>query len=121
MVLRAWIRKLFGRPVRPIRQSPPRVRLSVEALEDRVTPSTFTVVNTGDSGAGSLRDAIAVAQTGANLGVPDPILFNDGTLPGTHFYDGALHTITLTSGPLPLTHTATTMISGPGAGLLSIS
>jgi titin len=35
-----------------------RCRPTLESLEDRLTPSTFTVTNTNDSGAGSLRQAI---------------------------------------------------------------
>jgi hypothetical protein len=42
-------------------------------------------------------------------------------LPGTNFYDATPDTITLTGGPLTLTDTATTTITGPGANLLSIS
>src|SRR5262245_21426739 len=37
-------------------------RPRVELLEDRVTPSTFTVVTTGDAGPGSLREAISLAN-----------------------------------------------------------
>lgn len=45
-----------------------RVPLHPEALEGRIVPSTFTVINLADDGAGSLRDA--VAQADANPG-PD--------------------------------------------------
>jgi len=45
-----------------------RVRPRLEALEDRTLPSTFTVLNTNDSGPGSLRDAIPQGQTGADGG-----------------------------------------------------
>lgn len=62
------------------------------------------VLNTDDSGAGSLRQAIADAGNG------DTILF-DSSLNG--------QTITLTSGQLLITKTLT--ISGPGANLLAIS
>jgi parallel beta-helix repeat protein len=62
----------------------------LEALEDRVTPATFLVVNANDSGAGSLRQAILDANATANT--PDTILFD---IPG----DGA-HSIQLAS-PLP--------------------
>jgi hypothetical protein len=74
MKAQSWIRNVFARPVtRPIRKPPHRgTRLVLEALEDRTVPSTFTVTNTNDSGAGSLRDAIAQAQSGANLGSPTP-------------------------------------------------
>jgi titin len=53
--------------------------LRLEALEDRVTPSTFLVTNTSDSGTGSLREAII--NTNNNPGI-DTIAFNIG---GTSF------------------------------------
>jgi hypothetical protein len=56
-------------------------------LEDRAVPSTLTVLNNADSGAGSLRDTLAAAQSGDTI-VFDPSLMNE--------------TITLTSGPLAL-------------------
>ena len=49
------------RPTRGGRKRSP-IRLGVEALEDRLVPSTFTVTNLADSGAGSLRDAITQAD-----------------------------------------------------------
>ena len=33
------------------------LRLRLEGLEDRMVPTTFTVLNTNDTGLGSLRDA----------------------------------------------------------------
>ena len=39
----------------------PTVRLGLEHLEDRTTPTTFTVSNANDSGPGSLRSEIALA------------------------------------------------------------
>ncbi len=67
--------------------------------------STITVTNTNDSGAGSLRQAIADAAPG------DTINF-DANLFATP------QTITLTSGQLGIDQNLT--IQGPGAGLLSI-
>lgn len=64
--------------------------------------NTLTVTNTNDSGAGSLRDAIANANPG------DTIVFSL-TLPAT---------VTLSS-ELDITQTLT--ISGPGASLLTVS
>src|SRR5262245_48575239 len=60
-------------------------RLRLEQLEDRTLLSTITVMNDADSGAGSLRAALAAAASG------DIINFDAG-LTG--------HTITLTSGEL---------------------
>jgi hypothetical protein len=76
----------------------------LEVLEDRVVPSTFTVVNANDSGAGSLRDAIAQANL---AGGDNTINFALGPGP---------QTITLTSGQLELTDTTgtTTIDGGPG-------
>lgn len=60
------------RPWKPAR----RARLAVEVLEDRLAPATFTVTNTADSGAGSLRQAILSAN--AAFGA-DTIAFAIGT------------------------------------------
>ena len=71
----------------------------------------FTVTNTNDAGDGSLRDAVARANAtvGADTIAFDNIVFS------------VAQTITLTSGQLTLTDSATTTIIGPGANLLSIS
>jgi predicted outer membrane repeat protein len=73
-------------------------------LEDRTVLSTLTVLNNADSGAGSLRAAIAAAQSGDTI-VFDPGLTNE--------------TITLTSGPLAIS--TNLAIDGLGADLLAIS
>lgn len=67
---------------------------------------TFTVNNTNDTGAGSLRNA--VTQANANPG--STINFNSLSLPAT---------IKLTSGELELTQNTT--ITGPGASVLTVS
>jgi hypothetical protein len=46
---------------------PCHCRLFLEALEDRMLPSTFTVFNTNDDGAGSLRQAIVEANSHPGL------------------------------------------------------
>src|SRR6516225_8670720 len=81
-----------------------RFRPLLEALEDRWLPSTLTVLNNQDSGAGSLRAEIAAAQNG------DSIVFASG-LNG--------QTITLTSGELLITKSLS--ITGPGEAELTIS
>ena len=78
------------RPTR-LRKRALAARLSVERLEDRTVPSTFTVLNLADSGLGSLRAAIADAN--ANPGA-DLIRFAPAARDGT---------IALTSGELGIT------------------
>src|SRR5439155_23181861 len=82
----------------------PTFRPTLEALEDRLVLSTLTVLNTLDSGAGSLRAEIAAAHNA------DTIVFAPSL---------AGQTITLTSGELLLRHSMT--IAGPGAGNLTVS
>src|SRR5262249_44175592 len=79
-------------------------RLALEVLEDRSLPSTFTVTNLLDTGAGSLRAAVAAAN--ANPGA-DTIDF------------ATTGTIALTSGQLDITDSLT--INGPGADALTVS
>ena len=79
-------------------------RPSLECLEERWVPSTLTVTNNLDSGAGSLRADIAAAHNG------DTIVFAPSL-------DG--QTITLTSGELLIRKNLT--IAGPGAGELTVS
>jgi hypothetical protein len=71
-------------------------RPSLEALEDRLVLSTFLVINTNDSGAGSLRDAITRVNGDTTNTNPDVVNFH---IPGPGPF-----TIQLTS-PLPnITH-----------------
>jgi predicted outer membrane repeat protein len=81
-----------------------RFRPALEGLEERWVPSTLTVQNNHDSGAGSLRAAIAAAKSN------DTIVF-------ALSLDG--QTITLTGGELLIKKNLT--IGGPGAGQLTIS
>src|SRR5262245_40343305 len=76
----------------------------LERLEGRTVPSTLTVLNDLDKGAGSLRDAITKAQDG------DTIAFAPSL---------AGQTITLTSGALDVKRSVD--IEGPGAELLAVS
>ncbi len=55
------------------RRSQTGFRPSLELLETRLTPSTFTVANLNDSGTGSLRQAIMDANS---LSGPDIIDFS---------------------------------------------
>jgi hypothetical protein len=76
----------------------------LDFLEDRTVLSVLTVLNNADSGAGSLRAAIAAAQSG------DTIVFDPSM---------AYQTITLSSVPLAISSNVT--INGLGANLLTIS
>jgi hypothetical protein len=76
----------------------------IQVLEDRTVPSTLTVLNNLDSGAGSLRDTIKHADSG------DTIVF------AASLYG---QTITLTSDELAINKSLD--IEGPGAGLLAVS
>src|SRR6266542_4437929 len=77
----------------------------LEALECRTLPSTFTVLNLDDSGAGSLRQAVLDANA---LPGADRIAFAPGVRDGT---------IALTSGELSIKDDLT--IDGPGASRLT--
>ena len=111
MSLIVWFRALrrYSRRLQPSKLRSPAARRSagprLEVLEDRTLPSTYTVTNLNDSGTGSLRDAIAYADSHANIDIV--------------FKHGLSGTITLTSGELLIGNSVT--ITGPGANALSIS
>src|SRR5262245_61338863 len=58
---------LLSRKPQAERRSRRRFVPRLEALEDRTVPSTLTVLNADDSGAGSLRDTIAAAHSGDTI------------------------------------------------------
>jgi predicted outer membrane repeat protein len=98
-----WIRQLFRRtPTAPVvRQQ--RACLGLQRLEERETPATFNVTTTADSGAGSLRVAVALANTNPEA---DTITFATGLGP-----------VVLSTAELLLTDTSgATTISGPSGG-----
>jgi hypothetical protein len=107
MQLLSWLHKrMTGRPLSrstPARKPVPRFRPQLQTLECRDVPSTLTVMNNQDSGAGSLRAQIAAANPGDTI--------NFAGLNG--------QTILLTSDQLFINKSLT--IQGPGAGLLAIS
>ena len=75
--------------------------LAAMASMQSVHAATITVINTADSGAGSLRQALADASDG------DTINFS------------VTGTITLSSGELQVTHNVT--VTGPGAATLAVN
>src|SRR6516225_769397 len=89
-----WFLRGLWHPSFSRRRVPPSIlrklaRPGLELLEDRVLPSVYAVINTNDSGEGSLRQAILDANADPGL---DTIIFD---IPGS----GA-HTIRPTM-PLP--------------------
>lgn len=87
------------------------------AVVQSASAATFTVTNTNDSGAGSLRAAI----TNANNSQSDTIIFNIPT--GSAGCTGSDCTITLTTGEFFLRNDAgnTLTIDGSGANRITIS
>jgi hypothetical protein len=117
MLFSSWLRNRTTTPranrAAALRQRPARFRPALELLEDRLVPSTLTVTNTLDSGAGSLRADVTAAHKG------DTIVFNiPKSDPGYNAGTG-VWTITLTSGELLIKQDLT--ITGPGASQLTIS
>src|SRR5262245_56181517 len=85
-----------------------KMRLRLQPLEDRTTPATFTVSNTNDAGAGSLRQAILSANGAAGA---DTVAFDSSF--------NIVRTITLTGGELVVSDTV--VIDGPGEKLLTLN
>ena len=83
--------------------------LTISAIN--AAAANFTVTNTNDGGAGSLRQAIADANA---AGTNDVIGFDSGVF-------SSPKTITLTTGELVINSNGNLIINGPGANLLSIS
>lgn len=107
MSLTHWLADRLDLSLRPasVRKIPARrtFRPTLDALEGRWVPSTLTVTSIADKGVGSLRADIAAARSG------DTIDFAPGL-------DG--QTITLKS---ELFINKNLTITGPGAGLLTVS
>src|SRR5262249_46007212 len=105
MFHRSFLSKLLDRGQRKARpaRKPRRCRPALESLEGRELLSTLTVISAADHGVGTLRQAIALANSG------DTIQFSP-SLNG--------HTISRTSGELKITKSLT--IQGPGSTNLGV-
>src|SRR5947209_19967955 len=99
-------RSCFSRRLRRPTTRKPRTALTVERLEARCVPATFTVTSLADSGTGSLRQAI----TDANMTPGDDVIRFQGA--------GTIGAIDLLS-PLPALSTNINL-QGPGAARLSV-
>src|SRR5688572_26524911 len=84
-VMKPWIstfvRDLLGHNRKPRKNTYKRARLSIEALEDRAVPATFTVTtalddNVAHAGFMSLRQAINSANNNGNPAIIDVIRFS---------------------------------------------
>ena len=67
-------------------------RLELLNLEERVVPATFSVINNSDSGTGSLRDAINLANTTAGDDIID-FNFATGSSPYTITLNSAFNIV----------------------------
>src|SRR5262245_3866922 len=90
VMMRSCIRSVFARyTIRAARQGVSRIRLTIQPMEERLLPSTFTVVNTlDDCSIGSLRWAVGQANSTAGSDTINfvPTIFNSAktiTLGGT--------------------------------------
>ncbi len=99
--------RISTRRNRPTINRTTRSRLAVLPLEERAVPAVLTVINNNDSGAGSLRQALADAAMPARPGM-DIIDFDPAVI----------GTITLAT---PLSISSDITIQGPGANILAIS
>ncbi len=125
-IMNTWLRRCLGRVSSSSIRKRPRIRLTVESLEERCTPAvinvtTLTDENTPNDGHVSLREAINAINAGNDLGDPDI----NAELPGTFGSgDEIVFSVGLTggiavTGPLPFLNRDMS-IQGPGADQLQI-
>lgn len=106
IVNRLWTRPQFVNSGKRISRKSRHSMLRLQRLEDRTTPTTFIVLNNFDAGPDSLRDCVSKANGMAGT---DTIKFDPAVV----------GMITLTTGELPINETVD--ITGPGAGVLTVS
>jgi Right handed beta helix region len=99
---------------RPLRRARLQTRLALEPLEDRTVPAPFIVTNLNDGGAGSLRQAITLANAAADA---DTITFAAG-LTGTINLSLVGADDTNAGGDLDILNPVS--IQGPGANVLRV-
>ncbi|MCB1098707.1 MAG: hypothetical protein KDN22_24255 [Verrucomicrobiae bacterium] len=88
------------------------------SAEVEVEANGNLVTNTNDSGAGSLRQAIANGDTTQET---TQIVFSDGSGGTVDFHSAPAKTISVTSGPIVFNDSAGGyFVNGPGTGLLTI-
>ncbi|MEI7855798.1 MAG: hypothetical protein WCJ06_18985, partial [Planctomycetota bacterium] len=107
MLLNAFRRLFSNAQNRKARRASGLPRPELLQFEDRITPTTFSVINNADSGVGSLRQAIIDANT-----TPGNDIINFSSSPVT--------IITLASA-LPNIINASTVITGGTAGTVTIN
>jgi hypothetical protein len=80
-----FLQTLYSGKKAPSRSRPtPSYRPTLEALEDRLVPSTLTVTNPADNGAmGSLRYEVNLANADSARGISDTIVFSNNVV-GTY-------------------------------------
>lgn len=99
----------------------PTFRPRLDGLEDRLAPATFTVTNTNDNGAGSLRAALNSANNTAGA---DTIQFSIGTgkqvIRPTKALPAVTETVTIDASTQPgVTTTPLVVLNGKGAGVVN--
>jgi hypothetical protein len=118
-------RKLFSNSQnRKARRTSGSPRLQLLSLEDRITPTTFTVNTNADSGTGSLRAAIDLANATAgndiiNFSITGTITLDSQNNNGNASLPTILNANANASGGGGLVGTLT--INGPGSSSLTIS
>ncbi len=108
-----WTRWMTRQTRRPIRRNDVgRTRLGFETFEERVVPAAFSVTNTNDAGAGSLRQAILDLNSTGTAG-------SSSTANTITFAGNVFRTINVPCGSVLVAKSVT--IDGPGAALVTVN